>query len=147
MNRRTFLELCALFPALAVATRSSGASAGTKLAVIVNAANDVGRLGPGDIEAFFTTRKLDFPSGKRVVAFNFPARHPIRDAFDRAALHLDPDEAARYWIDRRVRGGHPPPRQVPDVKTMVRVVASLEGALGYVRKEDVTDGVRVVAEI
>jgi hypothetical protein len=147
MNRRAFLELCALVPALDVAMRTTSAVAGTKLCIVVNAANDVGRLGAGEIEAFFTTRKLDFPSGKRVIPFNFPPRHPIRDAFDRAALHLDPDEAARFWIDRRVRGGHPPPRQVPDVRTMIRVIASLEGALGYVRKEDVTDGVRVVAEI
>jgi hypothetical protein len=144
MDRRTFLGTLALFSALAVVRRAAGAS---KLVVIVNAGNPVAHLGAGEIEALFTTRRLDWPGGARAVPFNFPARHPLREAFDQAALHFSPDEAARYWIDRRVRGGHPPPRQVPDVQTMLKVVASLEGAVGYVHKEDVTDKVRIVAEI
>ena len=71
----------------------------------------------------------------------------MRDEFDRRALHLDPNEVARFWIDRRVRGGHPPPRQIPDAKTMLRVVASLETAVGYVMNSEADGSVRVVAEI
>ena len=144
MDRRTFLGALSFAGALCLV---KSARAGSKLVVIVHADNPVQRLGGGDIEAFFTTRKLDWPGGKRVVPFNFPARNPVREAFDRDALHLDPDEAARYWIDRRVRGGHPPPRQVPDCHTMVRVVASLDTAIGYALKEDVTSDVRIVAEV
>jgi len=144
MDRRTFLGSALLLSALVIGRRASGAS---KLVVIVNASNTVTHLGAGEIEALFETRRLDWQGGMRAVPFNFPPRHPLREAFDQAALHFSPDEAARYWIDRRVRGGHPPPRQVPDVQTMLKVVASLEGAVGYAHKEDVTDKVRIVAEI
>lgn len=145
MRRRDFLGVLTLSGALSVCRW--GRAAGGKLVVVVHPDNSVDRLGRGDIEAIFTTRKLDWPNGKRAVPFNYPARHPLRDAFDAAALHLDADEAARFWIDRRVRGGHPPPRLVPDVHTMLRVVSSLDTAVGYTRPEDVVPGVRIVAEV
>lgn len=144
MDRRTFLGTLSLAGALCLVKT---ARASTRLVMIVHADNPAPKLGAGEIEAFFTTRKLDWPGGKRVVPFNFPPRHPVRERFDRDALHLDPEEAARYWIDRRVRGGHPPPRQVPDASTMVRVVASLDTAIGYALRDDVTSGVRIVAEV
>ena len=144
MDRRAFLRLFAVLGTASLAVR---ASAAPRLVVVVNPKNPVRSLGTGDVEAIFTTRRLDWPGGGRVVAFNFPPRNPTREAFDRGALHLEPGEVARYWIDRRVRGGHPPPRQIPDARTLLRVVASLESAVGYVANGEVDGTVRVVAEI
>ncbi len=138
------LQLLAMVGIASLATRARASAA---IVVIVNPTNPIRALGPGELEAIFTTRKLDWPGGARVVPFNFPARDPVREAFDRSALHFDADEAARYWIDRRVRGGHPPPRQVPDARTMLRVVASLDAAVGYL-PGGVADGtVKIVAEL
>ena len=117
MDRRTCAP--ARHASLGVAGCSRTARAGSTIAVVVNPKNPIRTLGAGELEAIFTTRKLDWPDGSRVVPFNYPARHPLRTAFDARALHLDADDAARYWIDRRVRGGHPPPRQVSDVATML----------------------------
>lgn len=145
MDRRTFLQV---FSALGVVSLNRTILAGDgRIAIVVNPNNTVKDLGLGDIEAIFTTRRLDWPNGKRIVPFNFPAHHATREAFDRRALNLEPDEVARYWIDRRVRGGHPPPRQVPDARTMLRVVAALETAVGYVHTNDADRTVRIVAEI
>lgn len=144
MTRRTFLRVLAVTGAFGLCR---GAAAAPRLAIVVNPKNPIRSLGAGEIEAIFTTRRLDWPGGSRIVAFNFPPRHPAREEFDRRALHLEPDEVARFWIDRRVRGGHPPPRQIPDAKTMLRVVASLETAVGYVASGDTDGSVRVVAEI
>jgi hypothetical protein len=144
MERRAFLV--ALFVA-GGAFLVERAPAATKLAVVVHPKNSVRNLGAGEIEAIFTTRRLDWPDGSRIIPFNFPARNAVRETFDRRALHLDPDEVARFWIDRRVRGGHPPPRQIPDSRTMLRVIASLETAIGYLSSNEVDGSVRVVAEI
>jgi hypothetical protein len=144
MDRRTFLEVLAAAGAFGICRF---AAATPRLVLIVNPKNPIRTLGAGEVEAIFTTRRLDWPGGSRIVAFNFPPRHAVREDFDRRALHLEPDEVARFWIDRRVRGGHPPPRQIPDAKTMLRVVASLETAVGYVASGDADGSVRVVAEI
>lgn len=144
MDRRTFLGALAL---AGISGLPRAAAAAPRLVIVVHPKNSVRSLGAGEIEAIFTTRRLDWPGGSRIIAFNFPPRHATREEFDRRTLHLEPDEVARFWIDRRVRGGHPPPRQIPDAKTMLRVVASLETAVGYVASSDVDGTVRVVAEI
>lgn len=121
------------------------ASAG--LVVIVHPANSVTSSTMAELEAIFTTRKQNWSHGGRIQPFNFPPKHPIRVAFDQEVLGMDPDEVARYWIDRKVRGGHRPPRQVPSAALMVRIVASLEGAVGYAKESDVNSSVKILAKV
>jgi hypothetical protein len=95
----------------------------------------------------FTTRKQSWDGGKRIVPFNFPPKHAVRVAFDRSVLEMDPDDVARYWIDRRIRGGNAPPKQVSSAQLIVRLVEKLDGAIGYVPKSAVSSGVRVAVSL
>jgi ABC-type phosphate transport system substrate-binding protein len=123
------------------------ARAGQKIAIIVNAKNPVKSLGLDEIEAIFKALKRSWSGGKRILPFNFPARDPLRVAFDLAALHMEPGAVARYWIDQRVRGGQHPPTQVPTSQMMRQVVSSLETGIGYVPVSEVRSGVKIVAEV
>lgn len=145
MERRALLAFGLASTALAFWQRPL--FAGQKIAVVVNPKNSVKSLGLDEIEAIFKALRRTWPGGKRVFSFNLPARHPLRVAFDRAALHMEPDAVARYWIDQRVRGGQHPPTQVPSSKMMLQVVASLESSIGYAPIGEVTGGVKVVAEV
>jgi hypothetical protein len=118
-----------------------------KLVVIAHPKVSVSTLGGADIETIFTTRKLYWPDGSRIIPFNLPPRSPLRVEFDEGALHLSADDVARFWIDRRVRGGQQPPRQVPDLELMLRVVAKVEGAIGYAPLSAVNSAVKRLAEI
>lgn len=100
-----------------------------------------------DLQAIFTTRKQNWSDGSRIVPFNFPPKHELRVAFDQAVLHMSPDDVARYWIDRRIRGGNPPPKQVPTASMIVKLVERLEGSIGYVPEASVTAGVRVARRL
>jgi len=144
MDRRTLLQ--ALLFAAWAAPRSAMADA-SRIVIIANKSNPSRALGAGEIEAIFTTRRLYRSDSRAIIPFNFPPRHQTRMAFDRAALHLEPDEVARYWIDRRIRGGHPPPRQVPDAQTMLKVVVSLEDAIGYVPADLADANVNIIGEL
>ncbi len=144
MDRRTLLQ--ALLFAAWAAPRSAMADA-SRIVIIANKSNPSRALGAGEVEAIFTTRRLYRSDGRAIIPFNFPPRHPTRMAFDRAALHFEPDEVARYWIDRRIRGGHPPPRQVPDAQTMLKVVVSLEDAIGYVPADLADANVNIIGEL
>jgi hypothetical protein len=62
-------------------------------------------------------------------------------------LGFNPDAVARFWVDRKIRGGEPPPRTIMDALTMARVVEHLEGAIGYVPIALVTEKVRIVARV
>jgi hypothetical protein len=144
MQRRTFL---AGFAGASLSLIARPAVAAARIAVIVNEKIPVKSLAVDEIEAIFKALRRSWPGGKRILPFNFPARDPLRVAFDRAALHMEPTAVARYWIDQRVRGGQHPPTQVPNVKMMRQVVSSLETAIGYVPIGEVVSGVKVVAEV
>lgn len=144
MDRRTLLAGLAGAGLLAWQTPLIAAP---RVAVIVHAKNPVKSMALDEIEAIFKALKRSWSGGKRILPFNFPARDPVRVAFDRAALHMEPAAIARYWIDQRVRGGQRAPTQVPSSQMMLQVVSNLEASIGYVPSGEVAGGVRVVAEV
>jgi hypothetical protein len=134
----------ALLAALSWSRRGLGAV--TELSVVVHPSN-ANRLSGDDIADVFRSVLRSWPGGKPIAAFELPPNGPERVYFDRTVLRMEPDEVAHYWIDRRMRGGAPPPHQVPEPQIMVRVVGKLENAIGYVPSEIVDSGVRVVARV
>jgi hypothetical protein len=145
MDRRTWLSTAAwagvslwLRPALA---------GDEPLAVFVHPKNGAKSLNAQELAAIFMSRRLHWEGSGRIIAFNYPARHPVRVSFDRAVLGMGPDEVARYWIDQRIRGGNPPPRQVPNGALIPKLVEQLEAAIGYAPASEVSQHVHVVAVV
>lgn len=136
-----------------------GGAVGVTLSSLVTPADAIGDLvvvvhpsnretpSMSDLVVMFTTRRQSWSGGKRVVPFNFPAKHDLRIAFDKSVLHMEPDDVARYWIDRRIRGGNSPPKQVGSAQLIVRLVEKLDGAIAYVPTSVLTPKVRVVRAI
>lgn len=143
MNRR---ELIAAAVALGSATVIGRAQAAEPLVVIVNKSVGQAAFSQGELSAIFTTRKRNFDGGQRVIPLNLPPRAEARVTFDREILGMGPDEVARYWIDRKVRGGNPPPRHVPSAALVARLVEKLPGAIGYV-PASLAGTLRIVARI
>lgn len=100
-----------------------------------------------ELARIFTTRRQNGSSGGRIVPFNYPAHHPLRVAFDQAVLGMNPSEVASYWIDRKVRGGNPPPRQVASPGTIVKLVEKLDGAIAYVPSSALSSKVRDLGKV
>jgi len=143
VTRREFMVLLGAF-----GLSSTPALAGSEgLAVIVHPKLDVSRLSDLELEAIYLTERRFWSGNKPIIPFNLAARSEARVSFDGAVLRMDPDTVARYWRDRRVRSGSPPPRQAPDPLTVVRLVANLEGAIGYAPESLASREVRVVARV
>jgi hypothetical protein len=121
--------------------------ASVPLVVVVHAGNKIDNLSISELDAIFRTKKQNFDNGIRVIPFNLPPRQEHRVLFDERVLEMSPDEVARYWIDRRVRGGTKPPRQVPNVELLAKVIARLEGGIGYLPESAVIEGIRIVAKV
>jgi hypothetical protein len=143
MERRQALSSLIALASLAWTARVDAAD---EIGVIVHGKRFNRALTPHELHAIFTTR-LKLLDGRRVIPFNLPPRTRGRVDFDKAVLGMDPDEVARHWIDRRVRGGAPPPKQVPTAKVMLAVVAKLENAIGYLPESLVDDRVQIVARV
>lgn len=126
------------------ATRASGEA----IAVIVNTQNPVRSVDIGDLRPMFQTRKISWGnSAGDVMPINLPEDNALRHEFDHVVLGLDPDRSARYWQDRRIRGGARPPARVSTTGAVLKVVASKAGAVGYVKGSEVNATVKVVAVI
>lgn len=144
LNRR---ELLLGVAAVLSAPQRSAAGEADVLAVIVHPENPSTQLGLDAIEPIFTTTRRFWDDRGPIVAFNLPPHSVPRIEFDRVILRMDPELVGRFWIDRRVRGGQPPPRVAPDPVTVVSIVANLKNAIGYVPMSSVTPNVRVIARV
>jgi hypothetical protein len=133
--------------ALALTGRSGRAEPqAADLVVIVNAANR-DRPSPEMLERIFLRKEMAWENGERIIPLNANPESERRQRFDHAVLGMTPDEAARYWLDQRIRGGGAAPREVGDAVLTMKLVAKLSGTIGYVPGDLQLSGVRVIARI
>jgi hypothetical protein len=127
--------------------RSPGPAAETsvRLAVIANPAVPVKSLGASELAAIFTRTTRTWNDGTAIRPLNLPPNSPERVAFDRAVLHLDPEQSAQFWVDRMVRGEEPAPKAIAKVDIVLRLVPALGGGIAYIPEDKVDDKVKVLA--
>jgi hypothetical protein len=124
-----------------------GAAKSSALVSLVPIVSDRSRL--TDIHAndlrriFLGYAELD-PDGRPIIPLNHPPGAEARTRFDRVLLGFGPDDAAKYWVDQRIRGARLPPRTAAPEHLLQRVVAKLPGAISYVPAGSVMPGVRAL---
>jgi hypothetical protein len=143
-TRRCFI-VTAVF-GLAVAGLASAEDRDGELFAIINANNST-TPSAAELEKIFLRKTLRWPDGEIVLAFNATPDSERRRMFDRAVLGMSPDEAARYWLDQRIRNGVVAPREVEDPTLAIKLVTRLTGAVAYVPANLDFAGVRIVARI
>jgi ABC-type phosphate transport system substrate-binding protein len=137
-----------LLPLVLGSAPAEAKEAADELVVIVHPSNKTARLSAPELEAVFTAVRRSWTGGGRnVVPLNLPAGSQARVRFDRAVLGLEPDEVGRFWVDQKIRGGARPPRQIESAALVLRLVAKLPGAIGYVPAAEVDKTVKIVARI
>jgi hypothetical protein len=65
-------------------------------------------------------------------------------AFDKIVLGMSADEVSELWSERKIQRAPGPPRSVASLSLLLRVVAHLPGAIGYVRPSQLTGDVRAI---
>ena len=144
MKTRIFASMVVL---AAVMTSSMGqslhASERIPLAVIVSKGSPLNELSSAQLTRMYMGDLVD-SGGGRLIPLNRSTGTEERQQFDRVILGKSPDEMARYWIDRKIRGQSGAPKAVEPVDVYERVVAKLDGAVGYVRIGEVRGDVKVV---
>lgn len=137
------LVLIGLRSKVPAAAPSTGA-----MLVIVHLSVGQQRLDAQQLLNLFSGTTKRWPDGSPVTPFNAPALSSARVQFDRAVLRMSPEQAAQFWIDKRVRGDGTPPRSVADPEILTRLVAALRGSISYVPEaHGKNNNVRVVARI
>ena len=146
-TRRTLLLALLLTTGVASWSQDSAAVAEAPMVVIVNKANPVAALDTSELRPIFQTRRNSWSNGEDAIPLNLPEDNKLRREFDQAVLGLDPERAARYWKDRKIRGGARPPKQLSNTAAVLAAVAANAGAIGYVNASEANKSVKVVARI
>lgn len=150
LSRRSWIPVACAALALGallspMPTPARAAEAPVPLAVITHPGNTLKEVRGPMLKQLFTAQLLFWPDGKAVVALNYPPRHALRVVFDQAVLGMDPQRVGEFWVDQLVRARARPPRKLPSPRLMLRVVAQLKGAVGYMPLDQVTRDVEVLA--
>lgn len=115
------------------------------LALVVAKASPIQQLSQYELKKLYLGANINDPEGERIIAFNQAPNSPDRVVFESKVLGMQPDEVARYWIDRKIRGEGGAPKSVPSVELLQRVVSKMEHSVAYVRSDQVRPEVRIVA--
>lgn len=105
------------------------------LVAVVGAKTKVQDLSSHGLRRLFLGETVFDAAGRRLLPLNWSAGTPERIAFDRKLLGFSPAESGRYWIDRKIRGEGQPPRAFAGAATIRRLVASVPGAVAYLRAD------------
>jgi len=130
-RRRQFLRaLASLGFALDLGPRPALA-AGEPIAVVVSSNSQQRGLSRDKLRRIFLALPTDDDDGHRFVPINLSQSSGVREHFDREVLNMSPEDAARYWIDQRLRGNKPP-RSAGSLEVCRRAVQEMPGAISYV---------------
>lgn len=143
LRRRTFLQASATLLVPALGSDLARATAYV-LVPIVAINSPLLDISMGTLRRVFCSAQVSGPNGVRFVGFNHPSGSRARELFDRIVLGMDPDQAAHYWVDQRIRGGARPPRTVGSVPLFREVINRYPGALGYLAASDLDSSVRAL---
>jgi len=101
------------------------------IAIVVDRDNPKSDIGVEELRSLFLGKRREWPDGTRAVPIDLESGAP-RHAFCSAVLRMSEAEYERYWVDQRVRGAGTSPRSVSSPGLVIRLVARVRGAVGYV---------------
>lgn len=128
-----------------VGPRFARASDRDSLAVVVARNSPLRELSQFELKKLYLGSKLTNPSGKPIMPLNQVTQSPDRVAFDALVLGMTPEEAAKYWIDRKIRGQSGAPEGVRSDELLQRIIMQREHSVAYVRVDQLLEGVRVIS--
>ncbi len=143
-KRRTVLGLLTALTLELLTKPGAGEPAEQELAVVVAKTSPIDELSFFELRRLYLGEDLRGPGGNKLIPLNRDSKSPERVGFDRSVLGLSPEAAARYWIDRRIRGQSGPPKVVEPATVLQRVVARVPFTVTYVRREEVSAELKII---
>lgn len=90
-------------------------------------------------------KKRGFLNEQKAIPINLPSGNPIRAHFEKNVLDMDIDSLNEYWIEQHYKGKKPP--FVQNSQESIRIfVKNMVGAVGYIEKSRVDNGLKIVYE-
>jgi ABC-type phosphate transport system substrate-binding protein len=116
--------------------------------IVVNKANDVGPLSREQVRQIFMGEKSSWRGGKRITILMFAPDQTERAVILREVFRMNESDYTRYFLQAAFTGKvQAAPKDLPSAAQMKARLAANPGAIGYLKKEDVDDSVRVLLKL
>lgn len=114
-----------------------------QVAVIVNKSVPQDTIKKTELLDFFTGDIKEWPDGKPVIVKELKAKSKVREAFY-DYIGKNPSRMKSIWLKKMLSGEGDPPESITDDTAMVKKIETTPGAIGFVAKDKVSDGVKVL---
>lgn len=114
-----------------------------QVAVIVNKSVPQDTIKKTELLDFFTGDIKKWPDGKPVIVKELKAKGKVREAFY-DYIGKNPSRMKSIWLKKMLSGEGDPPESITDDTAMVKKIETTPGAIGFVAKDKVSDGVKVL---
>jgi hypothetical protein len=112
--------------------------------IIVNPANPVKTVAVVELRRMFMKQSRMWPHAEPVVPVDWDATSDLRQEFSQQVLNRSVRQMADFWVQLSMTQGLTPPSTQRSAKAILRFVASVPGAVSYMRQADVDDTVRIL---
>jgi ABC-type phosphate transport system substrate-binding protein len=133
------IEIIMLAALLLLGEAASPQEAGLSVDVIVSPSLTSTKLDRSLLRAVFTMRLRQWPDGSAIRVFVLPDSDPLSDQFYRERLGMYSYVLRRAWDRMVFTGTGLAPTVVQTEKEMLERVRSTPGAIGYVRKRELSE--------
>lgn len=138
------LMLLAILGLSSFSTAASTADQAEEVVVIVPAGSSINTISKTKLRAIFGMRSRTWPQGNPIKVFVLEDDDPVHASFSKQVLNTFPFNLRRIW-DRRVYSGTgQSPVVVKTEAEMRSKISGNEHSIGYIRRNRVDAGVKVV---
>jgi ABC-type phosphate transport system substrate-binding protein len=116
--------------------------------VVINKSNSLAQLSLDDARKIFMGDKTVWPNGKHITVMMLAPGQPERAAIVREIYKMNEADYDRYFLEAAFTGRvSAPPKEVRSAVQMKQLLAQNPGAIGYLKKSDVDDSVKVILKL
>jgi ABC-type phosphate transport system substrate-binding protein len=139
MKNRHFLAVFSLLVGLATTAGAEG------FRVVANPSVNVSSITAGELSRLFLKKVAAWPDGQKAIVVDQERTASVREVFSRAVHKRDADAIAAYWQTMVFSGRDTPPPVKTSDASVLALVRSTPGAVGYVSDAAPLDGVKPLA--
>jgi ABC-type phosphate transport system substrate-binding protein len=116
--------------------------------VVVNKVNSAGLLSRAEVRRIFMGDKSSWPGGKHIIVLMLAPEQPERAVILQTVFKMNESDYTKYFLQAAFTGHVlAVPRDVPSAGQMKSRLAASPNAIGYLRREDLDDSVKVVLRL
>jgi ABC-type phosphate transport system substrate-binding protein len=145
LTLRTILLLALMMSCAKLLTLSAALD---EIHVVVNKSNTMGPLSREEIRRIFAGEKSSWPGGKRITVLMLARGRPEREIILREVFKMNESDYTKYFLQAAFTGRvQAAPKDLSSAAEMKARLAANPNAIGYLKKENVDDSVRVLLKI